>query len=127
MRLGTLAYDKSKEEDGVWCDGPEGLRLKIARIGNPQYQSYLRKLASKAKRTSQLVENSEGWTIKATAHHILKGWENLQDDDGKDIPFSVPIAEEFLARYSDLLQMVQEFATDMDLFRKEELEESAGN
>jgi hypothetical protein len=35
--------DRTKEVEGVWVDVGGGLRFKVARMGNPQYEQYLMK------------------------------------------------------------------------------------
>lgn len=125
MKLSQLAYDKEKELDGVWFECPEGLRLRVARLNNPKYQEFLRKQGAKSRgiTTSKISD----WTFQAAAKFLLKGWENLQDEKGNDIPFSVSKAEELMKEYSDLYQWVQEFASDREMFRREELDGATKN
>ena len=123
--------DETLEKEGVWVDAGGGLRLKVARSSNYNYEEDLRKLGKPYVRQIRLgtVDNEtiEKISIKAFAKHVLKDWENLEDEKGNEILYSPAKAEELLLEYRDFYKLVQEFAQEQDLYRQEQMEDSEGN
>lgn len=132
--ISRFATDTKKEKEGVWCDAGAGLRVLIRRINNPDSQAYLRRYArtlgralkhgSADESTTKQVEDISKVNI---AKNVLVGWENLQDEEGVNIPYSSDKALDLLNSYPDFLTMVLEFAGDADLFRTESIEDVKGN
>ena len=131
MKITQFKIDGKMETEGVWVPSGGGLELKIARIGNLQYQNYMRKIGKPYSRQLRHghVDASvlDDLTMRSVAKHILLGWRNLQDADGKDIEHSAEKALELLKEYRGLYEMVLEIANDAELFRQEEKEDSKGN
>jgi len=138
MKLSTFEMDKEKENQGVWVE-LEGLKLLIARFGNEGCEKFAleheligkqfskgsaRALISSA---SKAGDKQKDLIIKAISQHVLLDWENLQDDDGKDIPFSEGKAHEILTKYPEFLSLVLEYALDVERFRKNKEEELVKN
>tara|TARA_Y100000310_G_C20478150_1_gene713421 strand:- start:247 stop:714 length:468 start_codon:yes stop_codon:yes gene_type:complete len=115
---------------GVWVDCGQGLKLKVARLGNPTYEEELRKLGKPYMRQMRLgtmnVEDIENLAKKAISKHIIQGWENLEDDDGP-IEFSPEKALELFNEYPDFYTLVKDVSNEAELFRTDEMEEAAGN
>lgn len=134
FRLSSLKTDVAKSEEGVWCEVGEGFEIKVARLGHPKYQAYLAKLSkphAKQIRREGLgaAEVLREIQRKATAKYLLLDWRNLHDDEGNEIPFSEEKALEILGNpeYEEFFDIVLEHAQDVELFRAENAEESAGN
>jgi hypothetical protein len=131
LSLQQFKTDSERETEGVWVDVGSDCRLLIARMNNTKYEEELRKLGKPYLRQIRMgtvdAQTLEGITIKATARAILKGWENLEGEDGKPIKFSVEKAEEVMTKYRDFFRMVQEFAQDQEIFRQQVVEEAEGN
>ena len=131
MKLSAMRTDSTKEVEGAWIDCEEGLRLKIARHGNVKYDEAIRTLSVPYQR--RLMNNTlsqatmEEIECKAMANHILKGWENLQDDDGKEIPYTPEKAFELLTTVRDFFKMVRALAQNADNYRTEVIKEAVGN
>ena len=117
--------------DGVWAECGGGLRIKVARMGNPAYEESIRKSAKPFMRQMRLgtmnVEDMEGLAMKAIAKHIILDWENLDDNDGTPIPFSPDKALELFKEYHDFYTMVKEVSGEAEIFRSDEMDEAAGN
>ncbi|KKN70971.1 hypothetical protein LCGC14_0425730 [marine sediment metagenome] len=128
-----IKTDEAKEIQGVWVDYILGIRLKVARARNPKYQEELRNLvdpktkdAREDKLDIQVLANLLN-TVRART--ILLGWENIDDNDGKPIPFSVGQSEKFFAdpELKDFCSFVVAISENADQYAKEVLEESAKN
>lgn len=127
MKISSLAYDRVKEEDGVWIEWVEGVQLRIARWNNPKYLAYIRKRTATSGIRTRILDHVQDWIIEATAKFILKNWKNIQDDAGEEILHSEEKSLEFLNKYPDLFEFVQEVAQDKESYRVNEQEESVGN
>jgi hypothetical protein len=131
MKLSAFKTNPDKEEKGVWVDAGAGLRLRIARMNNPAFDEFIRKaakpLASQLRLGTLEVKTAEELTARAMSRHVLLGWENLQNDDGSDIPFSQDKAYELLTTHRDFFRMVSDFANDASLFRDALDEQAAKN
>lgn len=131
MRISRFRTDRSAETNGVWVDAGEGLHLLIARAGNPRFQDAMRRLGHpllpQIKTGTISEETSEGVLCRALAETILLNWKNLQDDDGKDIPYSVEKATQLLLEVRDFRSIVIELSQNVNLFRNEQTREILGN
>jgi len=143
FNISKLATDEDKVSNGVWVDEVEGLRLKIASVSNPAYKEYYRKLwKPHARKLGKIMDKpsrllnddndlAKEITHKAYARFILLDWENLQEPDEKgkliDVKYSSEKAYEIFSTYPEFFEMVQELATEIELFRVEEQENIEGN
>jgi hypothetical protein len=131
MRISKFRTDRRAEEDGVWVDAGEGLQLRIARAGNPRFLEALRRLGAPLLpqvRTGTISEEaSEDVLCRAMAEAILLNWGNLQDDDGKDIPYSREKAYQLLLEVRDFRLLVTELSQNVNLYRGEQTQRIVGN
>jgi hypothetical protein len=132
-RLKAIRTDLDKIEDGIWVDYIEDIKLCVASVNNKAYREHkdrllrphLRQLRAKEIGSDQVLE-----IIKpAVAHHILKGWANIQNDQGADIPYSPETALEFFRdpTMRDFYDRVLEVAGEVNNYRGELLEDARGN
>jgi len=117
--------------EGQWVEVGGGLRVKVARLGNPDYENALRKAAKPFMRQMRLgtmdIEDMEKLSMKAISQHIVQGWAGLEDEAGVDIPFSQAKALELFEKYPDFYTIVKEIAGEAEVFRSDEMEDAAGN
>jgi len=122
--------DKEAEISGVWHDMGDGVRVKIARIGNPQYQKEFQRISkpyrNSIRRRSLSDEVAERLLIDAMAKCIVLDWDGLEED-GVPIPYSVANAKRLLTEYRDFRDNINDFANEMEGFRQEEVEEGEKN
>lgn len=59
--------------------------------------------------------------------HVLKGWENVRDENGVDIPFSVENAKKLMVELPDLYEELSATASDNATFLDANREASAKN
>lgn len=134
MKLASLKTDPEKTIDGVWVEAGQGLRLRIARINNPRYEDEIRKILKphlRAVRSGNMdVKTMRSLSATPLSKFVLLGWENLEDVvDGQtvQVAYSHEKAEELLKAYPEFYDMVLEYASDVALFRADDIEESKGN
>lgn len=122
--------DSKKEQEGVWYDLAEGLRMKIARIGNPNYQKRFQTLSKPYRRSIRRGTLSddlaEKLLIQCLAETILLDWEGVEDD-GKEISYSIENAINLLKKYPELRNYINDIANELEGFQEEFKEEAEEN
>ena len=128
---------RKKELEGAVAEYDDGcgniLHLTIARSSNnPHYESKLvslmepyRKQQKKGKDISNEV--AKRIMIKVYAEEILLGWDenDLLDENGKPVKYSVDNAIELLTHDGDLREFVEEYSSNMNNYI--DVEEVSGN
>lgn len=131
-------YETSRELecDGAWVTTSRGYEFKIARIGemNPEYRNFMiergkvihaeiealgekideKNSESDAKKLYELATKMDDVTTEAFARYILKGWRNLYDREGKEIPYSVDNAITLMQMhdlYNELYPLARQYST----------------
>lgn len=126
----AYATDREKEKNGTWEDFGDGLKVLIARLGNPNYIRKFREVSKpfrKAiKRETFPEEKAEKIFIETMAHTIVLGWEGLEID-GKPVEYSVANAIQILTDYPDFKEQINEVASTMETFKLVADEEAEKN
>lgn len=133
MKLSTVERNVEGAEKGVWIRGAyEDLDLLIASSDSRGYKKMLQKLMQPYTR-NQAYKNMDDEVFendihnKCIAKHILLGWRNLTDADGKEIPYSEELAYEILCdpKYLTFRKLVVDLSNEEEVFKAEEKEEIA--
>lgn len=125
--------DKTAEIEGIWVDYPNGVSMKIARMGgaNTEYSRYLTNQLKPYKfqidRGTLSEDKSREILLEVFARYVLKDWKGVTDEKGQPIEYSVEAAKKVLAEYPELLNELQTLASDYRRFAREVLEETAKN
>lgn len=128
--------DEKKEVEGVEVtfppneDGSVPTFVIAATSKSNQKYSKALELATKPWRRnieSMGTENAERIYREVFAKHVIKGWRNVQDKDGTEIPFSVENAMELFKKLPRLYDDLTQRAGSIELFREAQREEEAGN
>lgn len=127
------ATNVNKETEGAWSqDLGDGLRLKVARLKNPNFRKLYQRLTKPYERQirnrtlDDATENSI--LVQCLAKTVLLDWKKLVLD-GVELPYSVENAVKVLgdAELSDFRDLVVDLANDAELFREEHLEDAEKN
>lgn len=133
MKLNAVRLDAVKAVEGVWFDYIGNIRLKIARIGNPNYRKAATELRSPDLDVLQMSDTKSNAfdqvQRKITARSLITDWQNLEDDAGQTIPFSVEKAEEILSdpELSHIYDFVMVKSNDLEAFFRNREEQSGKN
>lgn len=125
--------DRAAEIEGIWVDYPNGVSMKIARMGgaNTEYARYLTNQLKPYKfqldRGTLSEEKSKEILLDVFARYVLKDWSGVTDEKGQPIEYCVEAARKVLAEYPELLNELQTLASDYRRFAQEVLEETAKN
>lgn len=133
MEVSKYKLDNKKTEEGVWVpiehnkEGKVLAQLLIARANNTKFQEYLRILSKPHARQIQAGVADDNLLVdlvrKATAKHILLGWEGLTQN-GKKLNYSPSVAEELL-KMDYFSETVDAASKEMALFLESGAKEDA--
>lgn len=103
MKLSDIALDSERQEKGAWVgDIPEleGLKLLVRGIGNSDWRRLQTKLIEAIPRKKRVgrMDIDEQDRIQSTCllNTCLLDWEGLEDEEGKQIPYSKDLARKLL-------------------------------
>jgi len=132
MDLSKFRTSPTAAEDGVIVDCGDGLKVRIARTGNPKHQKELQRLTKPFLRQYQNKTISDELvmehSLQAFVGTVLISWEGLTID-GEDVPYSREKALEILAdkQYKDFRTMLEGLAEEAEVFRAQEVAETVKN
>jgi len=123
--------DAKKEQEGVWRDDiAEDIKIKIARIGNPNYQKKFQTLSKphrRAIRRGTLSDDvAEKLLIQCLAETIVLDWKNIEVN-GKPFPYSVENAIKLLTDLPELRNTINDIANELEGYQAEDEEEAVEN
>lgn len=121
MAFNAQRYDTKAFTEGTWTEVLGG-QFKLARAGNPTYE---KAMEDGGYRKAKTPESKERALYKAVAEGILKDWSDVQDAEGKDIPYSIENVITVLQENPDLVSEVLSKANDLDEFLRTDVEEQA--
>ncbi len=125
-----FGVDPKMELEGVVHDLGSGLKVRIARIGNPKYQKRFQALSKphrRALRRNMLSDEvAEKLLITCLAETIVLGWEGLEEN-GKEIPYSLENCIRILTDYPELRNYINDIANELEGYQAEEDEEGVEN
>lgn len=137
MELDFIKQDLELEQGGVWVSyAGTDFECRIARIGNPDFESKARELRQQAKiqmlidgKTDEKTAADQLKTLlPIVADHILLDWRGLTSK-GEPVPYSKEKAVELLGRRDlrDWYIWILAVANDAERFRRASTEEDLGN
>lgn len=131
FEINDLRTDAKMEKEGVWVEEAGGLKLKIARLENPDYQRFM---ARKTKPFRNQIRRGNLESVRekmdliireAFARFILLDWKNLTDK-GKSLKYAYENAYRILG-IKDFFEIVESYAANAEIFRQETKAESEKN
>lgn len=127
-----LQYGFVKKPDGK-PDTKRPIGIRVARAGGAN-TAYLRRAEAVLKPYRRQIQTDtmdrgliDEITRQLFAETIVKGWENVQDENGEDLPFSVENCVALFTKLPELFADIQEQSQRSALFRAEIMEADAGN
>tara|TARA_B100000700_G_scaffold189815_1_gene209173 strand:- start:41464 stop:41859 length:396 start_codon:yes stop_codon:yes gene_type:complete len=119
MGFNAQRNDNAKALRGAWRDIMGG-RFLIARAGN---ENFLTAQERNGKRTATTAAERQQALYRSIAEGILLDWQEVEDAEGKAIPYSVDAAVQVLNDNPDLVTAVLSEANDMENFRREDVDQ----
>lgn len=131
VELRSLRADTKAMVAGIWREF-HGVRLLIARMHHPEFDSYLQAIQREHldPKMGLIVDGELGRKLlgQAMGHHILKNWEGLTED-GQPIPYSPEKATELLndPELVEMRDFVFAVANQSTFYRQQQEEAVSGN
>jgi hypothetical protein len=126
----TFGTDKEKEKKGIVKQIGEGAWVRIARIGNPDYERVLTALSKpyrlQIQRGTLDPKIQDKLYIEVIAKTVLLDWGGITDN-GVDVAYSVENAIKMLTDYPDFLEFIVAEANRLENFKLQADEDLAGN
>ena len=130
MDIDNAFADPEIEREGTWVDYRDGSRIKIARIGNPNFtrsQDAMFKAHRKKQRAGNLESELETSLLcQVIAKTVLLDWEGFEQG-GKPFKYSQERAANLLNQSIDFRNDVVEYASTEEIFHREIVEDSEKN
>lgn len=126
------------EKDGIEIEYGQNSKgvdtvFRIARAGgsNNKFNQAMERLTKPYRRHIQngTLDNKVAEDLYRTAFidTVLLGWSGVEDENQQDIPFNKENAHELFQKLPELFNDLKEQASNMSLFRKDQLEADLGN
>lgn len=117
---------RDKQEKGVWTTF-EGSQFKVASSTSTSFQRSLNRLQApyrkKLDKGTLDPKISRQILCEAMAQSLLLDWKDVTNAKNEEVPFSKESAEQALLNNDDLREYLQEYATDLENFRQEEIKQ----
>ena len=108
----------------------DGLKMRIARIGNPKYQKRFQALSKphrRAIRRSTLADEvAEKLLVQCLSETIVLDWEGLEEN-GEEVLYSLENCIRILTDYPELRNYVNDIANELEGYQAEDDEEATEN
>lgn len=120
------------EIDGVWFEYAFG-SFKLAFVGGAN-QAFQREYAERMKPYAEaeargLLDEKIRRKIQIDCYveHVVRDWKQVIGRDGKDIPFSKPVAVKLFTELPHLFSMIRSAATNFANYRRLYADAAVGN
>lgn len=125
-KFSKTRIDRDKADNGVWLEYDEGIRVKISRLGNPEYVKRLRELELSKDELKNFYDSPK--CMRLVAETVIRDID-AEDDNGAKIVYSPDFGEQTLLdpQYIDFKNFVIAKAGDETGFRVSQLMEDLGN
>jgi hypothetical protein len=128
----TYKTDQKLEEDGIMYNvGTSKFRIAHAGPTNRKFSKLMQTLTKPYLRAIQTKtidpELVEDLTREAYAKAIILGWENVPDESGKPLKYSVDNCIELMKKLPHLFAELQEVSKEQAVYRAVTVEAAAKN
>jgi hypothetical protein len=130
--------DPKIEKEGVLLDFGKNSKgaqiyIRVARAGGAN-QAYLNRMEARAKPHRRSIQNDtiervtlEKLILDVYAETVVLGWENVEDENGNELPFNKDNVIKLFTDLPDVYEEVKDQAQKGALYRQELLEADAKN
>lgn len=124
----SIIFDSQNNtiEQGTWTEY-SGSKFLVASSNSLKFQRALANLQRPYRKAIEkgTLDPGDGKRIlcKAMAQALVLDWDNVIDSKHKKVPFTVEACNKALMGHEGLREFIQEFSTDLENFRNEEIVE----
>lgn len=123
----------SMEEDGVWVDMGDGIKVKVRRLNSKHSQETRRKLekpyAGQYRTRDMPASLQEELMVKQLAQSIIVDWEGVEDpqDDSKTLPCTPENVMLIMTQFKDFREDCVTASMTQATFQDVSVAEAEGN
>lgn len=130
------ASDMVKETQGIWRElaTAPGVKMKIARFGNPDFEKALNEAQRPYKQTLRagIELPDEKWTeitCSALAKGVIKDWSGIKDEDDNEIPYNSNDAYDLLMdnQFRNIREEITTLSREQQAYLKNSVDYIVGN
>lgn len=124
--------DPAAEEEGVWVNFYEDIEVLLCYQGN-EFRQALARLERKNQRKMSVMSaaeraaEQEDMTKRVMSKYTVKGFRNLQNEEGEEEEYSMETALKYLRGNARFFEFCFARSRDMETFRQEDEEDDLGN
>lgn len=123
--------DETKEEQGVWVNFGDGIKVKVRRFKSKASQDARKKLeepfTAEIRRGPLDEKIAEDLLIRQMAMAIVVDWQGVTSEDGKELPCTFENKYEILKALPEFRDEIAAIAIDRDSFKASLQEEGEKN
>lgn len=134
LNFSEYKLDLTKEKEGVWFNWFSPIRIKLSRVGNPDYARELRKAIAEFRLANPgvIITDEQNQTLikKALAFGCFRDWEGAKDlDTGEKVEFDAQYVYELMLdpAYYHLWEFAWQNASNLQHYVEQEVEDAVGN
>jgi len=126
MKIDKLIGNEEKQLEGVWIIYEDDAKFKLAYAQSKPITREREKKNAKARQKYGWNRNLPPDVVEKigtdlTIQFILKGWEGIEDSDGKELPFNEANARDLLSRSARLRDFIAAESFDLANFQDDPL------
>ncbi len=127
-----LETDSNAEEEGIWVEISDGVRIKIASTDSKRYREKVIQLLKPYRKILQaggrIPDNKqEQIAIDSIVDGLLLDWDGVTDRKGKVLDFSRDNALKVVTELKKFRELIAEIAGEAETFNKQALRDAAKN
>ncbi len=127
-----LETDTDAEEDGIWVEISDGVRVKIASTDSKRYREKVVQLLKPYRKILQAggripEAKQEQIAIESIVDGLLLDWKGITDRGGKTMKFNRENALKVITELKKFRELISEIAGEAETFNKHALEDAAKN
>jgi hypothetical protein len=116
-----FSTDQNREEQGVWVDFGDGIRIRIRRIRSKKSADVRKELekplVDQIRRGPLPEAEAEDLLVRQIAYGVIVDWEGVDLGDGVVVPYTRENAVKLLKALPELRDAILQISVDADSYR----------
>lgn len=121
----AYAVDQKAADEGKWLVTAEGIPVKVAKVGNPNFKAEVARLQKphlavlrSSVDSSEIIDKI---TVRAMSKTILLDWK--AESKGKKIPYTPELGFQYMTKFPDFREDISVLSISRENFKPEEVAE----
>jgi len=126
-----FATNEDIEENGVWVNFGDGIRVKVRRLKSRKSQEVRKELdkpfTNEIRRGSLDTKTAEDLLVKQIASGVIADWEGVDDEDGAPLPYTGANAYRVLKALPEFRDEIFAVSVSSENFKAQTTADAEGN